>query len=177
MCSLGHPGHSDERCYTRIRKEKRELARKYWEMMKKNGEAAQLTSTQSFDTTLSTEIRTPIVPSYYDEDYAVGTQDLILVTLDTACTSHMFGNRRSYETNTSITNPRSFQDWCYPRKWRRISPYRSTTSGQRHPLTGIISKLGLCGDAIQWWIQNQVECSYCKVISADGSTLITFHRD
>lgn len=29
VCSLGHPGHSDERCYTRIRKEEKELAQKY----------------------------------------------------------------------------------------------------------------------------------------------------
>lgn len=29
VCSLGHPGHSDERCYTRIRREDRDFAAKY----------------------------------------------------------------------------------------------------------------------------------------------------
>lgn len=93
MCSLGHPGHSDERCYTCIGNEEREMAAEYREMMRKTGETAQLTSTHTSTTpSMSTNIQT--VPSYYDEAYSVGKQDLMLVTLDTGCTSHMFGNRR-----------------------------------------------------------------------------------
>ena len=47
VCSLGHPGHTDERCYTRIRKEERELASKYRELMKKQTETAHLTTVKS----------------------------------------------------------------------------------------------------------------------------------
>lgn len=93
VCSLGHPGHSDERCYTRIRREERDLANKYREMMKGKGETAQLTTIQPQSTTSAPIEILPVTPSYYDEAYAVGDQDLTVVTLDTACSSHMFGSR------------------------------------------------------------------------------------
>lgn len=95
-CSLGYSGHTDEKCYTRIRKEGRELANKYQEMIKKNGETAQLTTIKSSQATSAqpnSTLDTPIAPSYYDEAYSVGQQNLSLVTLDTACTSHMFGSK------------------------------------------------------------------------------------
>lgn len=93
VCSLGHPGHSDERCYTRIRKEEREMAKKYKELMKKNGDTAQLSTAQPQISSSQPAIQVPSTPSYYDEAYSTGSQDKLLVTLDTACPSHMFGNR------------------------------------------------------------------------------------
>lgn len=93
VCSLGHSGHSNEKCYTRIRKEERELARKFKELMKKNGETAQLTSIKQSTPSSQPTSTIPPTPSYYNEAYATGNQDLTMVTLDTACTSHMFGNK------------------------------------------------------------------------------------
>lgn len=74
--------------------------------MKKNGESAALTSISSKSSTPSPSI--PITPSYYDEAYAVGSQDLSMVTLDTACTSHMFGTRKLLN-NIHTTAPSSIQ--------------------------------------------------------------------
>lgn len=92
-CLLEHSGHSDEKCYTRIQKEERELANKYREMMKKNSETAALTVTRATSSTSSLLINVPVTPLYYDEVYSVGPQNLTMVTLDTACTSHMFGSK------------------------------------------------------------------------------------
>lgn len=106
VCSLGHPGHPDERCYTWIRREERDLARKYREMMKKKGETAQLASIQAHESSSQATANLPVTPSYYDEAYAVGKQHLWLVTLDTACTSHIFGCRNFFnhlwQTSTSF---------------------------------------------------------------------------
>lgn len=59
--------------------------------MKKNGESAALTLTCTSPPLTTSSANAPITPSYYDESYAVGSQHLMVVTLDTACTSHMFG--------------------------------------------------------------------------------------
>lgn len=91
-CSLGHQGHTDERCYTRIRREERDLAKKYKELMKQKPESANLITTQSIEPSTQSPVANH-TPSYYDEAYATGTQTLTVVTLDTACTSHMFGNK------------------------------------------------------------------------------------
>lgn len=107
VCSLGQPGHTDERCYTRIRKEERELASKYRELMKKQTETAHLTTVKSAlnqDTWSEPKFLSalPITPSYYNEAYAVGNQDQSVVTLDTACSSHMFGNRQYLQQMRSM---------------------------------------------------------------------------
>lgn len=108
VCSLGHPGHTDDRCYTRLRREDRDFANKYREMIKKKGETAQLTSVSMTNPIPNSSSTLPVTPSYYDEAYAVGKQDLAIVTLDTACTSHMFGNKK-YLTQIKPVSPSSIQ--------------------------------------------------------------------
>lgn len=62
--------------------------------MKKNSETAQLTSLKPLNPPTQSSTILPTTPSYYDEAYSTGTQDHTMVTLDTACTSHMFGNQK-----------------------------------------------------------------------------------
>lgn len=180
VCSLGHPGHSDERCYTRIRKEERELANKYCEMIKKNGETAQLTSTRTANQTPSSINNAPVAPSYYDEAYAVGTQDLLFVTLDTGCTSHMFGNRQYLSRMRQIppspihVASKSGDIYAKEKGTAHIGRFRLENLIHSPELAANLILAGMLYDKgynIKW------NARTAEVISTDGSVLLTFYRD
>lgn len=179
-CSLGHPGHSDERCYTQILKEERELANKYREMMKKNSESASLTIARTTPSSTSSSVKAPVTSSYYDEAYAVGLQDLLVVTLDTTCTSHMFGSQILLQ-NLKWIPPSWIQVasktgdiYTYGRGLAHLDKLQlGKVIYSPELLENLISAGILYGEGydIRWNVDT------AKVISLGGSTLLTFHRD
>ncbi|KAG0141383.1 hypothetical protein CROQUDRAFT_663902 [Cronartium quercuum f. sp. fusiforme G11] len=99
ICSLGHHGHMDEHCNTRIWAEEKEMIRKYKEMMAKKAHSAQLVMDRPLHPS-PPQIPTPSksdspIPSYYDDVFTVTTPDTDqsrILTLDTGATAYMFGN-------------------------------------------------------------------------------------
>lgn len=97
VCSLGHPGHTDENCKT---KQWREF-KAYQESVKDNKttEAAQLT--REGPSNLMSEPEADV--SYYDTAFSVTTTTLPTV-MDTGASSHMFGERSAF-TSMQASSP------------------------------------------------------------------------
>jgi len=179
ICSLGHLGHSDERCYTRIRKEEKELAQKYKELMKTKVETAALTTTKTPQASTSSSI-TPITPSYYDEAYAVGSQDLSVVSLDTACTSHMFGSKillhglQSIPPSPIQVASKTGDIYAHHRGTAHLDKLRLERVIYSPELSANLVSAGMLYDAGYdiIWTANTAE-----VISPTGTVLLTFYRD
>lgn len=96
VCSLGHIGHTDQHCVTRIRAEEKEMMRKYKQLLSKGKvEPVKQASSSLAVTSVKSHVPEPqpSQPSYYDKAFACGfSSHAQLITLDTRATSNMFGN-------------------------------------------------------------------------------------
>ncbi|KAG0144801.1 hypothetical protein CROQUDRAFT_94591 [Cronartium quercuum f. sp. fusiforme G11] len=110
ICSLGHVGHTDEHCNTRIQAEEKEMVRKYKELMVKKSNSAQLAIDKLLNNvqspTTPTQSTSPSAPSYYDEAFVAITpssDQSRIITLDTGATANMFGNKSLLSDIENIT--------------------------------------------------------------------------
>lgn len=86
VCSLGHRGHTDDYCREQIQQKLDESEKKCKGLM----DAATAMKKTTKETA---HLVTDHIPSFYDEAFHVGPDSLNQLTLDTAATSTMFGNR------------------------------------------------------------------------------------
>lgn len=92
VCSLGHPGHTDENCKTRQWRE----FKNYQESLKnsKTSDAAKLTR-DDFDL----PVQEPDADvSYYDTAFSAMTKTSLPTVMDTGASSHMYGEKKPFET-------------------------------------------------------------------------------
>lgn len=151
-------------------------------MMKKKSETAQLTTVKLTPSTsqASTTSSTAKTPSYYDEAYATGHEDQSLITLDTACTSHMFGNRSFLHH----LKPMPLSPIQVASKTGDIYAHEQGVAilGQLH-LKNVIHSPELSANLIPAGILYddgfKINWNACtaEIISPNGSHLLTFHRD
>lgn len=96
ICSLGHKGHTDDYCRIQIQNKLDESEKRCKELTEK-AEKAEVKKSVAHCTTIVEQ------PTYWDDAFMAGSHSSIdTITLDTAATSMMFGNRDPLQSLTPI---------------------------------------------------------------------------
>lgn len=170
VCSLGHRGHSDDYFCLQLQQRMEESEKK----LKSLSEAATPKKDSSLITT------TVSVPSYYDKAILVGSASLDQITLDSAASSSIFGDRKLL-LNISAFHP--FEIGVASKDGSIIAHHQGRFQTHTLVIPDVIYSPDLkvnlisagstydAGYDIRWGRLS------AQVINAAGNSVLTFHQD